>query len=81
MLDTKTQKGDIRTLQRAIMDLTKIVKDEKKRLAICIKTKKCRLKQTSKEEPPIVQVEKGAGLNRSKYWSDENDKRGGPRLL
>ena len=78
MLDNKTQKGDIQTLCRAIVDLTIIVRTEKNRLASCIKVQKCRLKKTSKEEPPIVEVEKGAGLKRSTYWTDENDKRAGP---
>ena len=78
ILDTKTQKGDTQTLYRAILDLTIVVRTEKLRLARCIKVQRCRLKKTSKEEPAIVDVEIGAGLNRSTYWSDENDKRAGP---
>ena len=78
MLDTKMQKGDTKTLQRAIISATDLVKVEKQRLARNMKVQKCRLKQKTKEEPAIVQVEKGAGLNRSTYLSGEYDKRAGP---
>jgi len=66
-----------RNIEREIINLTVRIREETKRLSNCCKTKTFRWRQASTDTAaalPQLEVEGGAGLCRSSYWVDENDR-------